>query len=77
VALARDAPHPNSGVLFYDFMIGEAQAILGSRQFIVSTRKMDTPIDRNAITIPDPDMALDEAKRWQEAFDATFRRGSK
>jgi iron(III) transport system substrate-binding protein len=77
VALARGAPHANSAVLFYDFMIGEAQAILGSRQFIGTTRMMDTPIDRNAITIPDPDAALDEAKRWQPAFDATFRPGSR
>ena len=77
VALARAAAHPNSGVLFYDFMIGEAQAILGSRQFIVSTRKMDTPIDRNAIVVPDPDAALDEAKRRQEAFDAAFRPGAR
>jgi len=75
VALARAAPHANSAMLFYDFMIGEAQAILGSRQFIVTTRKMDAPVDRNAITIPDPDAALDEAKRWQQAFDATFRPG--
>jgi iron(III) transport system substrate-binding protein len=77
VALAREAQHPNSAVLFYDFMIGEAQAILASRQFIVSTRKMDAPIDRNAITIPDPDMALDEASHWQRAFDATFRPGTR
>jgi iron(III) transport system substrate-binding protein len=77
VALVRGAPHANSAVLFYDFMIGEAQAILGSRQFIAATRKMDTPIDRSAITIPDPDGALDEAKRWQKAFDATFRPISK
>ncbi len=77
VALARDAPHPNSGVLFYDFMIGDAQAILGDRQFVVSTRKIDTPVDRNAITIPDPDTALDEAKHWQEVFNTTFRPGAR
>ena len=33
VALARYAP--NGVVLFYDFMIGEAQAMLSARQFIV------------------------------------------
>jgi hypothetical protein len=37
------------GVLFYGFMIGEAQAMLGARQFIIPDRKMDAPIDRNAI----------------------------
>jgi iron(III) transport system substrate-binding protein len=75
VALARYAPHPNCAVLFYDFMIGEAQAMLGARQFIVSSRKIEAPIDRSALTIPDPDDALDEGMRWQQAFDATFRPG--
>jgi len=64
-------------VLFYDFMTGEARAILDSRQFIVAARRMDTPIDRNTITIPDRDAALGDAKRWKEAFDGCFRPGAK
>jgi iron(III) transport system substrate-binding protein len=75
VALARYAPHPNCAVLFYDLTIGEAQVMLGARQFIASSRKIEEPIDRSALTIPDPDAALDEGKRWQLAFDATFRPG--
>ena len=50
VALARYAP--NCVVLFYDFMIGEAQAMLSARQFIVSSRKIELPIDRSALTSP-------------------------
>ena len=50
VALARYAP--NCVVLFYDFMIGEAQAMRSVRQFIVSSRKVELPIDRSALTSP-------------------------
>ena len=45
--LARNAPHPNAAVLFFDFLLGEGQQILASRQFVTVSRKIDTPFDRS------------------------------
>src|SRR5437588_2037429 len=39
--MARNAPHPNAAVLFYDFLIGDAQPILASRQFVSPSRKIE------------------------------------
>ena len=51
--LARNAPHPNAAVLFFDFLLGEGQQILASRQFVTVSRKIDTPFDRSQFKIID------------------------
>ena len=39
--LARNAPHPNAAALLFDFLIGEGQQILASRQFVTVSRKIE------------------------------------
>ena len=46
--LARNAPHPHAALLFFDFLIGEGQQLLASRQFVTVTRKIETP-DRSRL----------------------------
>ena len=46
--VSRNAPQPHAAVLFYDFLIGEAQPILASRQFVSPSRKIESPFTRKA-----------------------------
>ena len=66
VALARYAP--NCVVLFYDFMIGEA------RQCSALVNSSYRGGRQNCRSIEARSRApLYEGKRWQQAFDATYR----
>jgi iron(III) transport system substrate-binding protein len=70
--LARNAPHPNAAVLFFDFLLGEGQQILASRQFVTVSRKIETPFDRSQFKIIDSAMMLDQARKWQDIYQRTI-----
>jgi iron(III) transport system substrate-binding protein len=75
--MSRNAPHPHAAVLLYDFLIGEAQPILASRQFVSPSRKIESPFTRGPIQLIDSAEMLDNAKRWQELFQSIIVRVSR
>jgi ABC-type Fe3+ transport system substrate-binding protein len=70
--LARNAPHPHAAVLFYDFLIGEAQEIFASRQFVPSSRKVESPFTKGPIELIDSAVMLDNAQKWQDLYHKTI-----
>jgi ABC-type Fe3+ transport system substrate-binding protein len=70
--LARNAPHPHAAVLFYDFLIGEAQTILAGRQFVVASRKIEQPFNKGQLKLIDSAVMLDQARKWQELYQRTI-----
>jgi iron(III) transport system substrate-binding protein len=72
VALVKRAPHPFAGLLFYDFVLNEGQAILRDRQIVVTNRNYESPIDRTLVTVVPPELLIDQASRWQRLFDSVF-----
>jgi iron(III) transport system substrate-binding protein len=71
-ALARNAPHPHAAVLFYDFLIGDAQPILAGRYFVPASRKIEPPLNLSPLKLIDTAAILDQARKWQELFQRTF-----
>jgi iron(III) transport system substrate-binding protein len=75
VGVARHAPHPHAALLYYDFMIGEqAQRILAERQFVPTSRKIDTPLHRLPLKLADPAEMLDQSARWTHLFEEIILR---
>jgi iron(III) transport system substrate-binding protein len=75
VGVARHAPHPHAALLYYDFMIGEqAQRILAERQFVPTSRKIDTPLHRLPLKLADPAEMLDQSTRWTDLFEEIILR---
>jgi iron(III) transport system substrate-binding protein len=70
--LAKNAPHPNAAMLFYDFMLGEGQQILAGRQFVTVSRKIETPFNQGPLKLIDSTVMLDQAKKWQELYQKTI-----
>jgi ABC-type Fe3+ transport system substrate-binding protein len=70
--LARNAPHPHAALLFFDFLIGEGQQLLASRQFVTVTRKIESPIDRGSLRLIDSAAMLDQARKWQDLYQRTI-----
>jgi iron(III) transport system substrate-binding protein len=69
--LARNAPHPNAALLFYDFLIADAQRIFADRQFIPVRRDIEPPY-KVAFKLIDSAAMLDQARRWQDLFQKTI-----
>ena len=70
VALAKRSPHPHAALLYYDFMIGdEGQQILFKRDFVPTSRKIETPLNRGPLVIIDAKLVLDESERWSKLYD--------
>lgn len=69
IGVARRAPHPHAAVLFYDFMLSEAQDLLLKRDFVPTSRKVDTPLNKIPLKFVDPKVFLDEEAKWTKLFE--------
>ncbi len=77
VGMAKRAPHPNAAVLFYDFMLSDAQPILLQRDFVPTNKKTDTPLNKVPLKFVDPKVILDENEKWTKLYEDIITRHSK
>ena len=66
--VSRRAPHPNAAVLFFDFMITDAQEILSKRDFVATSKKIDTPLNKIPLKFVDPKILLDDNEKWGKLY---------
>ena len=60
-------------MLFYDFEIGpEGQQILAKRDFVPTSKKVDTPLNRIPMKFVDSRVQLDEFEKWQKLYEEIF-----
>jgi iron(III) transport system substrate-binding protein len=74
VAVARRAPHPNAAVLFFDFLISDAQQILLARDYVPTSKKVDTKLNKMPIKFVDPKLMLDEKDKWSKLYEDIITR---
>jgi iron(III) transport system substrate-binding protein len=73
VGVARRAPHPNAAVLFYDFELSpEGQQIIANLEFVPTSKKIDTPLNKLPMTFVDAKVALDEYDKWKSLYGQLF-----
>ena len=73
VGVARKAPHPHAAVLFYDFEISpEGQQIIANREFVPTSRKVDTPLNKVPMKFIDAKVSLDEYDKWKNLYRQLF-----
>ena len=73
VGVARRAPHPYAAMLYLDFMLTDAQAILAKRDFLAASAKVPpAPAvalpPGTALTFVDPAKALDQNQKWSTSY---------
>jgi iron(III) transport system substrate-binding protein len=74
--VARHAPHPHAAVLFYDFEISEeGQKIFAKRDFVPTSRKVDTPLNKLPMKFVDARVTLDEYDKWVKLYEELFGKG--
>jgi iron(III) transport system substrate-binding protein len=78
VGVAKQAPHPHAAVLFYDFEISpEGQKILSGRDFVPTSKKVDTPLNKIPMKFVDARVALDEFQKWEKLYAELFTKGAR
>jgi len=71
--VARKAPHPHAAVLFYDFEISpEGQQIFANRDFVPTSKKIDTPLNKVPMKFIDAKVSLDEYDKWKNLYRQLF-----
>ena len=69
VGVARNAPHPHAAVLFYDFELSEeGQRIIADREFVPTSMKIDTPLNKVPMTFVDARVSIDEYDKWKNLY---------
>jgi len=76
VGVARRAPHPNAALLFYDFELSpEGQQIIADREFVPTSTKIDTPLNKVPMTFVDARVSIDEYDKWKNLYTDLFGAG--
>jgi iron(III) transport system substrate-binding protein len=76
IGVARRAPHPHAAVLFYDFELSEeGQQIIADREFVPTSRKIDTPLNKVPMTFVDARVSIDEYDKWKNLYTDLFGAG--
>lgn len=74
VGVARHAPHPNAALLFYEYLLGEAQPHFVNMNYVPSNAKIASPLKGVKIVQVNPARALDESEKWTALFERTITR---
>jgi iron(III) transport system substrate-binding protein len=72
VAVSKNAPHPYAAVLFQDFMLSLGQGILGKRDFIPTSTKVPSNLNKMPLTFADPKATLDDNQKWTRLYEEIF-----
>ena len=77
VAVTLRAPHPHAAVLFYDFCLTDAQEILMKRDFVPTSKKLETSLTKIPLKFVDVKIALDEESKWNKLYQDIFTKQSR
>ena len=67
--VSRNAPHPYAALLFYDYMISDAQQFLTELELVPVSSKIESPLKGRQTQFVDPKRALDEQVKWEKLFN--------
>jgi iron(III) transport system substrate-binding protein len=77
IAVMKKAPHPNAAVLFYDFMLSDAQQMIYDDHGVVTGKKFDRVLKTSSMMFIDPAAALDQDAKWSQTFNDVFMKRAK
>jgi iron(III) transport system substrate-binding protein len=72
VGVARNAPHPNAALLFYEYLLGpDGQNAMVKIDYVPTNQKVESPLKGIRIVTTDPVRSLDESAKWSKLFEDT------
>ena len=78
IAVNKNAPHPYAATLFFDFEISpEGQKILAGRDFVPTSKKVDTPLNKVPMKFVDAAASLDQGQKFDKLYQDLFTRAAR
>lgn len=78
VAVARKPANPHAAILFYDYMLSEAQPVLAKAKYLPTSRKATAAdLSKLEIKFVDPALVLDESAKWESLYSEIFTKQSR
>jgi iron(III) transport system substrate-binding protein len=77
VGLARNSPRPHAALLFFDFLLTDAQELLAKRDFTPSNRKISSPVHKMALKLVEPKVLIDEGEKWSKLYSEIITKGAR
>ena len=68
IGLPANAPHPHAAILLFDFILPDGQKLLADRDYVVTSRKVASPLDRNTIHMLDAAQVVADGEKWQRLY---------
>ncbi len=67
--VSRRPPHPNAALLFYEYLISDAQPLMVKMSYLAANTKIASSLRGVKVRFIDPRMPLEELERCAKAFD--------
>ena len=67
--ISRKAKHPHAALLFYEYMIGDAQALLAQLELMPVSTKIEANVKGRTMRFIDPARVLDESAKWEKLYE--------
>jgi len=77
VAVSRKAAHPHAAVLFFDYMISDAQQILAAMDHVPTNTSVPSPLKNTKFKLVDPAVVLDESEKSIRLYQEVVLRSTK
>jgi iron(III) transport system substrate-binding protein len=72
VGVSNKSSHPNAAMLFYDYLLTDAQKLLVEMDYVPVNTKVESPVKNIKMTLVDAATALDENDKWTKLFEDIF-----
>jgi iron(III) transport system substrate-binding protein len=73
----RKAPHPNAALLFYEYLISDAQPLLARLDLEPVDTRVKTELQGREVQFIDPRKVLQESAKWQRLYDDIIVKGAR
>ncbi len=69
IGVSKKPPHPNAALLFYEYMISDAQPLIVKMNYLSPSKKVESPLKGVKINYIDPSASLDDVARCTKAYE--------
>jgi iron(III) transport system substrate-binding protein len=70
IGVSRAPQHPNAALLFYEYMISDAQPLMLKMNYLSPVKKLESPLRNTKLQFVDPLTSSEEVERCSKEFDA-------
>ena len=73
IGVSRRPPHPNAALLFYEYILSDAQPLMLKMHYLSPVKKLESPLRGARILFVDPATDGAEVERCDNAYDALIK----